>query len=84
MCIYHDMRTNGIDLPLTVLQNINMYVMEVQMYAQNNLGMEVPPDQIVGGIPPAIMAELNQLPPGVENELNALGFNDDDDDVYDA
>lgn len=54
------------------------------MYAQNNLGLEVPPDQIVGGIPPAIMAELNQLPPGVENELNALGFNDDDDDVYDA
>lgn len=80
------MRTNGIDLPLTVLQNINMYVMEVQMYAQQNLGMEV--DQVVGGIPPAVLAELQNLPPGAEDDLNALqlmGLNDnDDDEVYDA
>lgn len=82
------MRTNGIDLPLTVLQNINMYVMEVQMYAQQNLGEDVSPDQVVGGIPPAVMAELQNLPPGAEDDLNALqlmGLNDnDDDEVYDA
>lgn len=88
VCIYHDMRTNGIDLPLTVLQNINMYVMEVQMYAQQNLGLDVPPDQIVGGINPQIMAELQNLPPGGEDDLNALrlmGMNaDEDDELYDA
>lgn len=84
VCIYHDMRTNGIDLPLTVLQNINMYVMEVQMYAQNTMGLEIPPDQVVGGIPPNVLADLGNLPPGTtENELQAM-MNDDDDDVYDA
>lgn len=85
VCIYHDMRTNGIDLPLTVLQNINMYVMEVQMYAQNNLGLEVPQDQMAGGIPASVMAEMGNLPPGAEHDLNAMGLmGDDDDDVYDA
>lgn len=56
------------------------------MYAQQNLGMEV--DQVVGGIPPAVLAELQNLPPGAEDDLNALqlmGLNDnDDDEVYDA
>lgn len=63
-----------------------MYVMQVQMYAQNNLGMEVAPDQLVGGIPASVIAELGQLPPGAENELNALGLMDEDgdDDEYDA
>lgn len=78
------MRTNGIDLPLSVLKNINMYVMEVQMYAQNNLGMDVPQDQIAGGIPASVMAEMSQLPPGEMNDLNAMGLWGPDEEEYDA
>lgn len=79
------MRTNGIDLPLTVLQNINMYVMEVQMYAQNNLGMEVTQDQIVGGIPPSVISDMAVAPPGAVDDLNVLGILAEDDEVeYDA
>lgn len=83
VCIYHDMRTNGIDLPLTVLQNINMYVMEVQMYAQQNMGVDVPPDQLAGGIPPGVLAEGGLLPAGAEEDLRAIGIIDDDEE-YDA
>lgn len=88
VCIYHDMRTNGVELPLTVLQNINTYVNQVQRYAEQNLGMDVAPDQVAGGLSPQAIAELGYLPSDDEEDLRAMRImglsNNDDDEEYDA
>lgn len=74
VCIYHDMMANGIDLPFTVIPNINTYVMEVQMFVQNSLGVRLPPDQLAGGIPATAIPEMRET----------LDDADDEDDLYDA